>query len=89
MTRFFKSRKERDHIEGQSITETLFGLFYVLYPEPSFKAEDVSGFRVDPLKDAVKFCQNKIYSYEPALEMLDEMYNLGLKVEYREEKTNV
>lgn len=86
--RFFKSKKEKYHIEGQSIKETLFGLFYVLYPEPDFKTEDVTGFKVDPLKDAVKFCQDKIYSYEPALEMLNEMHKLGLKVEYKEAKTN-
>jgi len=87
--RFFKSNKQKFHIEGQPIKETLFGLFYVLYPEADFRTEDVEGFRVDPLKSAVKFCQDKIYSYEPALEMLDEMYDLGLEVEYREVKTNV
>jgi len=86
--RFFSLKKQRFHVEGQPVRETLFGLFYVLYPQPGFKADDVGGFRVDSLKDTVKFCQGKIYSYEPALEMLDEMYSLGLKVEYREEKTN-
>ena len=86
--RFLKSKKQKFHIEGQPIKETLFGLFYVLYPEAEFKAEDVDGFQVDPLKDAVEFCQDKIYSYEPALEMLDEMYGLSLEVEYREVKTN-
>ena len=86
--RFFNSRKQRFHIEGQPVRRTLFGLFYVLYPEKDFKAEDVDGFQVDPLEDAVKFCQGRIYSYEPALEMLDEMYGLGLKAKYREEKTN-
>lgn len=86
--RFLSSKKRRFHVEGQPLRETLFGLFYVLYPESVFKTEDVEGFRVDSLKDTVKFCKEKIYSYEPALEMLDEMYDLGLKVEYREEKTN-
>ena len=86
--RFFSSKKQRFHIVGRPVRETLFGLFYVLYPEADFKTEDVDGFRVDPLKDTVEFCREKIYSYEPALEMLDEMYDLGLKIEYREEKTN-
>lgn len=36
----------------------------------------------------MKFCQEKIYSYEPALEMMDKMYDLGLKVEYAQEITN-
>jgi hypothetical protein len=36
----------------------------------------------------VEFCQRNIYSYEPALEMLDETYKLGLKIRYMETKTN-
>lgn len=87
--RFLSSRKQRFHVVDQPIRETLFGLFYVLYPETDFKTERVEAFRVDPLKETVKFCQSKIYSYEPALEMLDEMYDLGLKVEYKEAKTNI
>ncbi|HVP16768.1 MAG TPA: hypothetical protein VMT42_05320 [candidate division Zixibacteria bacterium] len=87
--KFLRSRKHRFHVRDQPVKETLFGLFYVLYPEKDFKTENVEAFRVDPLKDTVEFCQSKIYSYEPALEMLDEMYSLGLKVEYKETKTNV
>jgi hypothetical protein len=86
---FFASRKQRFYVKDQPIKETLFGLFFVLYQEADFKAEKVEGFKVDTLKETVKFCQSKIYSYEPALEMLDEMYGLGLKVEYKEAKTNV
>jgi len=87
--KFFHSRKMRFHIRDQPIKETFFGLFYVLYPEAGFKAEKIETFEVDSLKDTVKFCKDKIYSYEPALEMLDEMYGLGLKVEYKEAKTNI
>jgi hypothetical protein len=87
--KFLGSRKQRFHVKDQPVRETLFGLFYVLYPEKDFRTANVEAFRVDPLKDTVEFCQSKIYSYEPALEMLNEMYGLGLKVEYREAKTNV
>jgi hypothetical protein len=87
--KFLGSRKQRFHVKDQPITETLFGLFYVLYPEKDFRTENVEAFRVDPLKDTAEFCQSKIYSYEPALEMLNEMYGLGLKVEYKETKTNI
>jgi hypothetical protein len=87
--KFLGSRKQRFHVKDQPIRETLFGLFYVLYPEKDFRTEEVETFRVDPLKDTVEFCRSKIYSYEPALEMLNEMYGLGLKVEYREAKTNI
>lgn len=87
--KFLDSRKQRFHVKDEPVRETLFGLFYVLYPEKDFRTANVEAFRVDPLKDTVEFCQSKIYSYEPALEMLNEMYGLGLKVEYREAKTNV
>lgn len=86
--KFFSSEKKRTHVEGQPVKETLFGLFYVLYPEANFRTKKIGGFRVDQLEDTVEFCRRKIYSYEPALEMLDEMYDLGFKVKYMEKKTN-
>ena len=85
---FLKSAKQRFYIKDQPIRQTLFGVFYVLYPEVDFRAEEVRGFCVMPLKETVEFCQRNIYSYEPALEMLDEMYDLGLNVRYMEAKTN-
>jgi hypothetical protein len=85
---FFSSNKQRFHVRDQPIRQTLFGLFYVLYPEVDFSNEEKNGFQVIPLKETIDFCQRNIYSYEPALEMLDEMYGLGLKVRYREAKTN-
>ena len=87
--RFFGSRKKKLCIKDQCSKQTLFGVFYVLYPEVDFETEEVDGFCISPLKDAVEFCQKNIYSYEPALEMLDEMYSLGLHVRYMEAKTNV
>jgi hypothetical protein len=85
---FFNSRKERFCIVGQFSRRTLFGVFYALYPEVGFEAEDVGGYCVVPLKETVEFCQKNIYSFEPALEMLDEVYRLDLRVSYREAKTN-
>ena len=86
---FFGLKRQKLCVKGQPSRQTLFGVFYVLYPEVDFEAEEVSGFCVSPLKEVVEFCQKHIYSYEPALEMLDEMYNLGLNVKYMEAKTNV
>lgn len=86
--KFFSPRKQRFQVNGQPLRETLFGLFYVLYPEVDFRADEIGGFNVIPLKETVDFCQRNIYSFEPALEMLDEMYDLGLKVTYKEAKTN-
>ena len=76
------------YVFGNPIEKTLFGIFYVLYPEAHFKAETVSSFSVIPLKETVDFCRKNIYSYEPALEMLNEMYGLGLKIQYKETATN-
>lgn len=69
-------------LSGERPKETLFGVYYVLYPEARVKAETVEGLKVEPLKDTVEFCKKNIYTFEPALEMLDEEYNLGLKVRY-------
>ncbi|MFQ5820043.1 MAG: hypothetical protein ACE5I5_08665 [Candidatus Heimdallarchaeota archaeon] len=86
---FFKSRGSRVHVNGESVKQTLFGTFYVLYPEEEFKTVDIEGFRVVPLKETVEFCENNIYAYEPALEMLNETYSLGLTVKYKEAETNL
>jgi hypothetical protein len=86
--KFFKLKKQRACIAGETPKETLFGVFFVMYPQVDFEMYEVEGFTVDSLKETVEFCQDRIYSYEPALEMLDEMYNLGLKTRYKEIRTN-
>lgn len=69
--------------------ETLFGLFFILYPEEKIKADKIGALKADPLAVTVEFCKNNPYTFEPALEMLDEEYRLGLGVKYKETKTNV
>lgn len=86
---FFRSRGKMFTVAGKPLKETFFGVFYVLYPEYSFRSVEVDGFSVIPLKETVEFCRKNIYSYEPALEMLDDMYKLGLKVKHKEAVTNV
>ena len=86
---FFSSRKQTFCVKEHCSNRTLFGVFYVLYPQVDFEVEKVGGFCVSPLREAVEFCQKNIYSYEPGLEMLDEMYSLGLNAKYMEAKTNV
>ena len=85
---FFTSRKQKFHVQDEHTRRTLFGVFYLLYPEVDFESEELNGFCVTPLKETVEFCQRNIYSYEPALEMLNEMYGLGLKVSYKEATSN-
>jgi len=86
---FFESRGKRFHVSGEPVRRTLFGTFYVLYPEDEFRSDEFEGFKVIPLDETIEFCRRNIYSYEPALEMLDEMYGLGLGAEHREAKTNL
>jgi hypothetical protein len=86
---FFKSKGRKVYIYNEPVKETLFGSFYVLYPESKFRTENVDGFSVIPLDETIEFCRENIYAYEPALEMLDEMYGLRLGVKYRETETNL
>jgi hypothetical protein len=76
-------------LAGEKPRETLFGLFFVLYPEERIEAKDVDSLKVDSLEDTVKFCKENVYTFEPALEMLDEEYKLSLGASYRETSTNV
>jgi len=86
--RFFRSVGKGFWVKDAPVKQTLFGVFYVLYPMVDFDVERVEGFNVAPLKETVDFCLQNVYSYEPALEMLDEMYGLGLRVRYKEAETN-
>jgi len=86
--RFFRSMGKMFWVDGEPVKQTLFGVFYVFYPRVDFGVEQVEGFNVVPLKETVAFCEQNVYSYEPALEMLDEMYGLGLRVRYKEAETN-
>jgi hypothetical protein len=85
---FFMSRDKKMHINGESIKQMLLGAFYVVYLDSEFKTEDVDGFKVIPLDETIKFCEKNIYAYEPALEMINELYNLELKIRYKETETN-
>lgn len=76
-------------LSGDRPRETLFGLFFILYPEDRVKAEKVESLKADPLSETVEFCKNNTYTFEPALEMLDEEYHLKLGAKYRETRTNV
>ena len=69
-------------LAGSKPRETLFGVFYVLHPVGRIKAETVNGLKVEPLEATVDFCRTHAYTYEPALEMLDREYRLGLKAKY-------
>jgi hypothetical protein len=63
--------------------ETLYGTYYVLLPtDDKVEFRNVNGLNVEPMEKTVDFCKRESYSFEPALEMLDREYNLGLGAEY-------
>ncbi|HUX99791.1 MAG TPA: hypothetical protein VMV49_09575 [Candidatus Deferrimicrobium sp.] len=86
---FLTGRNQVVHIEAQPIKETLFGVFFILFPRKEFKIENIDGFKVESLEETIRYGFDKIFSYEPALEMLNEMYNLNLDVAHKETETNM
>lgn len=79
---FLASNGRKWMLKGTKPSETLYGAYYVLYPERRIEAETVEGLKVEPLNRTIKFAKKNIYTYEPALEMLDEEYGLGLRTKY-------
>jgi len=75
--REFFNQHDADYVlEGKN--KTLFGLTYVLHPKETFTIETKDGDTVVPLKEIIKYCQNNIILYRPALEYLDKKYHLHI-----------
>lgn len=81
--KFFSGAGKKAFLADSTPKETLFGVFYVMHPEEKIDAQTVEGWRVAPLKETVEFCRRHIYTFELALEMLDEEYHLKLRVKHR------
>jgi hypothetical protein len=79
---FLENNGKRSFVAGTRPRETLFGVFYILHPKRDIEAETVERFKVERLEKTVNFCKENIYTFEPALEILNEEYNLGLRVDY-------
>ena len=82
--RFLDDNGKKYIIGGTRPNETLYGTYYVLLPEDKVESTNVNGLNVEPLEKTVDFCMRESYTYEPALEMLDRKYNLGLGIKYEE-----
>lgn len=63
------------------------GIYFVLFPQEEFAAEWMENAYVTPLDETVAWAKQYEVNFQPALEMLDEMYEVGLDVEYRERET--
>ena len=80
--KFLADNGRKSMLAGTRPRETLYGVFFVLYPAGAINAETVNGLSVEPLKETVEFCKENVYTFQPALEMLDREYDLGLNVRY-------
>ncbi len=65
------------------------GVFYSAEIFNDFKIDYCDGVPVDSLRDTIAFMQENIYNFQPALEMIKEMYGKKIKVAYKEVITNV
>ena len=60
------------------------GVFYVVEVVENIKAVKKNDFYVEPLEKTIDFMQENIYNFEPALEMISEIYDKKLNVKYKE-----
>ncbi|MFQ6116988.1 MAG: hypothetical protein ACE5LQ_01840 [Candidatus Bipolaricaulia bacterium] len=74
---FFRKHARTYAVEGES--RTLYGLVYILHPEEDFAVEERDGYKVIPLEEVVSYCLENELSYSPALEYLDEHYDIGYR----------
>lgn len=77
---FFRSRDVEFAFENEN--KTLFGLTYILHPVGDLKVEVKDDTKVIPLKEVIQFCRANELTYRPALEYLDEEYQLNLFESY-------
>src|SRR3989344_4969133 len=59
-------------------------VFYNVEIVEEIKAVKKDNFYVDSLNETIKFMQENIYNFEPALEMIKEMYHKKLNIKYKE-----
>lgn len=60
------------------------GVFYNIEILDEFKSVRKDEFSVEPLDETIEFMKENIYNFEPALEMINEMYNKQLNIKYKE-----
>ena len=65
------------------------GIFYDLTYADQISKVTVDGMPADPLEETIGFMEKNSYNFQPALEMIKEMYNKKIEVKYKEVATNV
>lgn len=61
-------------------------VFYVPEILNYFKFYRKSVYPVDSLSDTIKFMKENVYNFEPALEIINEMYSRDIPIKYKEVK---
>ena len=64
-------------------------IFYRLEFLKDFAVSLHKGVPVDSLEETIEFMERYVYNFEPALEMIQEMYGKGLGIKYKEVAANV
>ncbi len=65
------------------------GIFYKVIYLDDFEISYCNDIPIDSLNNTINFMLKNKYNFEPALEMINEIYNKKLKVKYKEAITNV
>lgn len=65
------------------------GIFYYPFYLSDFNVDYCNNIPVDSLEKTISFMKENIYNFQPALEMINEIYNKNIKIKYAEVKTNV
>jgi len=60
------------------------GIFYSPEIVKDIKCEEKNGSFVETLDNTISFMKENIYNFQPALEMIQEMYKKGLNITYKE-----
>lgn len=60
------------------------GVFYSPEIVKDIKCTKKNGFFVETLENTIKFMEENVYNFQPALEMINEMYSKKLNIAYRE-----
>ena len=77
--RFLAKNGRKTFLAGRKPKETVFGVFYLLYPEKKIDAVAREGLMVEPLGETLRFCRENPYTFAPALEMLETRNHLDEK----------
>ena len=63
------------------------GVFYAPEITEKFNSTKKQDYFIEPLEETILFMRKNIYNFQPALEMIYEMYKKGLNIKYKEANT--